>query len=260
MLISFWCLVSQILNHTESILTIFSNLQFFQQNLNIFFWLIYHSNEKSNLGAQFFTYMSLEGSRKHVKTRGPSWFSGSPTGLSHQPHSDFRRNTATRGPPFPIRGSCTGGAATSKTPTGSAQHADVRTSWSREMVESFPWSVQKWRFPEMVVPPDHPFIIIYRWIFHEINHPAIGVPCMETAMKPVPKKMERLPPDSTCGYLCFGDQVRPVGAVCWCCRLPRWAAFFFGSTGSCGRARIHPMTSHLMMLPSYQATSKYWVQ
>ena len=41
----------------------------------------------------------------------------------------------------------------------------------------------------MVLPPDHPFIIIYRWIFHEIiNHPAIGVPFMETAIS-VPKKM-----------------------------------------------------------------------
>ena len=29
-----------------------------------------------------------------------------------------------------------------------------------------------WRFPEIVVPPNHPF---YVRIFHEINHPASGV-------------------------------------------------------------------------------------
>ena len=34
-----------------------------------------------------------------------------------------------------------------------------------------------WRFPEMVVPPNHPFI---DGIFHEINHPFGVAPLMES--------------------------------------------------------------------------------
>ena len=42
----------------------------------------------------------------------------------------------------------------------------------------------KWRFPEIGVPLNHPFIEFYRWIFHEINHPAIkGYPHLWKAPK-----------------------------------------------------------------------------
>ena len=34
-------------------------------------------------------------------------------------------------------------------------------------------NIFKWGFPEIAVPPNHPLI---DGIFHEINHPAMGVP------------------------------------------------------------------------------------
>ena len=37
----------------------------------------------------------------------------------------------------------------------------------------FSQPLRKWRFPKIGVPPNQPFI---DWSFHEINHPAVGVP------------------------------------------------------------------------------------
>ena len=46
-----------------------------------------------------------------------------------------------------------------------------------------PITVVIWAFPEMGVPLNHPCLDSY---FHEINHPAIGVPlCQETPIYPL---------------------------------------------------------------------------
>ena len=38
------------------------------------------------------------------------------------------------------------------------------------------WKIRKWNHPSPI-PPNHPF---YSWSFHELNHPAIGEPPMES--------------------------------------------------------------------------------
>jgi len=63
---------------------------------------------------------------------------------------------------------------------------DIRVGYSYYIESSFEG------FHKMGVPPNHPFINGFSWIFHEINHPAIGVMTMETSISPYSITIESL--------------------------------------------------------------------
>ena len=57
-------------------------------------------------------------------------------------------------------------------------HWDMQNQYKKVSAafSMLPWgSISKWRFPEIGVPPNHPFI---DRIFHEINHPFWGTPIL----------------------------------------------------------------------------------
>ena len=70
-----------------------------------------------------------------------------------------------------------------------------------------------WRFPQMGIPPKSS---IYRWIFHEINHPMIEVhPFMETPMEPSVSRSCRpfFPWKSAISHLATGQNSGTLGSL-----------------------------------------------